>query len=118
MKTIEKHTNEFQQQAHMTSALIAATNKLSDAARALATLTGAKENTRKPATFRRGLSRIEAAQYIGVGSTKFDQLVSDEKMPRPKTIGGRRVWDVFELDEFFEGLGSQTAMPATVNQWD
>jgi hypothetical protein len=40
---------------------------------------------------RRGLSRIEAAIYIGVGATKFDALVATDKMPRAKRIDGRKV---------------------------
>jgi excisionase family DNA binding protein len=37
----------------------------------------------------RGLSRDEAARYIGVGTTKFDEMVADGRMPRPKRIDGR-----------------------------
>lgn len=33
---------------------------------------------------RRGLSREEAAMYVGVGSTKFDEMVNDGRMPKPK----------------------------------
>lgn len=32
----------------------------------------------------RGLSREEAARSIGVGTTKFDEMVRDRRMPRPK----------------------------------
>ena len=41
----------------------------------------------------RGLSRGQAAEYIGVGVTKFDEMVDDGRMPRPKRIDGRLVWD-------------------------
>src|SRR5215475_14227879 len=41
----------------------------------------------------RGLSREEAARYVGVGTTKFDELVKDGRMPKPKRIDGRVVWD-------------------------
>lgn len=34
----------------------------------------------------RGLSREDAARYVGVGATKFDQMVSDRLMPRPKKV--------------------------------
>ena len=37
---------------------------------------------------RRGLSRVEAAEYIGVGASKFDAMVSDGRMPKPKKIEG------------------------------
>ena len=32
----------------------------------------------------RGMSRDEAARYIGAGATKFDEMVADGRMPRPK----------------------------------
>ncbi|MGH6725127.1 MAG: helix-turn-helix transcriptional regulator [Pseudolabrys sp.] len=53
---------------------------------------------------RRGLSRIESAVYIGVGLTKFDEMVADGRMPKPKTIDGRKAWDIRKLDMAFESL--------------
>ena len=53
----------------------------------------------------RGLCREEAAYYIGVGPTKFDQLVADRRMPQPKRIDGRVVWDRVMLDMAFSELG-------------
>ena len=41
---------------------------------------------------RRGLSREEAAMYIGVSAAKFDQLVADGRMPAARRIDGRKVW--------------------------
>lgn len=52
----------------------------------------------------RGLSRSLAAFYIGVGTTLFDQLVADGRMPKPKRVGGRVVWDRRAVDEFFDQL--------------
>lgn len=52
----------------------------------------------------RGLSRAEAARYIGVGETKFDEMVSDRRMPCPKVIDSRRVWDRFAIDVAFSDL--------------
>ena len=57
-----------------------------------------------PPPTRRGLSRVEAAEYIGVGTSKFDAMVTDGRMPKPKKIDGRRVWDVRSLDRFFDAL--------------
>ena len=62
----------------------------------------------------RGLSRVQAAEYVGVGTTKFDELVSDGRMPQPKRIHGRMVWDRVQLDESFAAL--QGAVSA--NEWD
>lgn len=53
----------------------------------------------------RGLCREEAAYYIGVGTTKFDELVADRRMPRGKRIDGRIVWDRVALDMAFTDLG-------------
>lgn len=53
----------------------------------------------------RGLSRIEAAQYIGVSSGTFDKLVEECAMPKPKHIRARRVWDRVEVDAAFTAMG-------------
>jgi len=52
----------------------------------------------------RGLSRDEAARYVGVSSTKFDDLVTRGDMPKPKRIDGRVIWDRFALDMAFNSL--------------
>jgi predicted DNA-binding transcriptional regulator AlpA len=52
----------------------------------------------------RGMSRTVAARYIGVGATKFDQLVHDGRMPKPKRLDGRVIWDRFSLDMAFTEL--------------
>jgi len=54
---------------------------------------------------KRGFSRIEAASYVGISPTKFDQLVLDGRMPQAKQVDGRKVWDIRELDPAFEDLG-------------
>ncbi|MER9228935.1 hypothetical protein NKI39_25545 [Mesorhizobium sp. M0664] len=52
----------------------------------------------------RGLSRDEAARYVGVGSTLFEEMVADGRMPRPKHINSRAVWDRVALDIAFTWL--------------
>jgi excisionase family DNA binding protein len=52
----------------------------------------------------RGLSADEAARYIGIGRTKFDELVDRGKMPKPKRIDGRIVFDRYALDAAFTDL--------------
>jgi predicted DNA-binding transcriptional regulator AlpA len=52
----------------------------------------------------RGLSRVEAAAYIGVSATTFDHMVQRREMPRPKRIGSRVVWDRIKLDFAFAAL--------------
>jgi predicted DNA-binding transcriptional regulator AlpA len=62
----------------------------------------------------RGLSRMEAAGYVGVSAHLFDVMVADGRMPKPKTINSRVVWDRFRLDESFEALPDKDA----ANPWD
>jgi predicted DNA-binding transcriptional regulator AlpA len=62
----------------------------------------------------RGLSRVQAAEYIGVSPTKFDELVAQGAMPKPKRIGARTVWDRLKLDQAFEALPGDDK----VNPWD
>jgi hypothetical protein len=64
----------------------------------------AKGNMLPPSLPPRGLSRVQSAAYIGVGPTKFDQMVADERMPKPKKIDGRLVWDRLQLDIAFGAL--------------
>lgn len=52
----------------------------------------------------RGLNRARAAAYIGVSPSLFDKLVLDGRMPKPKRINSRIVWDRQQLDEAFEVL--------------
>jgi hypothetical protein len=65
---------------------------------------------------RRGLSRAEAAIYIGVGVTKFDEMVALGSMPKPKRIDGRRVWDIIALNMAFDALPEEGAIRD--NTWD
>jgi excisionase family DNA binding protein len=66
---------------------------------------------------RRGLSRIDAAAYIGVSLRKFDELVADGRMPAARRIDGRKVWDVRELDLSFDEL-PRDDIPRNLNTWD
>jgi len=65
---------------------------------------------------RRGLSRVLAAGYVGVSATKFEQMVVDGRMPKPKKIDSRRVWDVRALDQAFDALPSDGE--SDQNPWD
>jgi predicted DNA-binding transcriptional regulator AlpA len=63
----------------------------------------------------RGLSREQAAAYVGISPSLFDTLVKDGRMPAPKRINSRTVWDRLQLDEAFTALPSNDA---AVNPWD
>ena len=62
----------------------------------------------------RGLSRLQSAAYVGIGATLFDEMVTDHRMPAPKRINGRTVWDRLALDEAFAALPSDD----DANPWD
>jgi len=53
---------------------------------------------------RRGLSRVEAAMYLGVSPSKFDEMRKDGRVGPAKLIDGRKVFDVRMLDEIFDAL--------------
>nr|WP_244479321.1 hypothetical protein [Rhizobium sp. Leaf384] len=51
-----------------------------------------------------GLNRAQAAAFIGVSPSLFDEMVKDGRMPRPKTVGARRIWDRRKLEAAFGRL--------------
>jgi excisionase family DNA binding protein len=53
---------------------------------------------------RRGLSREEAAMYLGVSASTFDDLRATGKIEAPRLIKGRKLWDIRELDMAFDAL--------------
>ncbi|AYO83692.1 helix-turn-helix transcriptional regulator [Methylobacterium brachiatum] len=64
---------------------------------------------------RRGLRREESARYVGVSASKFDEMVRDGRMPKPKRIDGCVVWDLRRLDLAWDALGGDDA---GTNPWD
>ena len=73
-----------------------------------------RANILPPSLAPRGLSRAQGAAYIGVGTTLFDEMVADGRMPQPKQVNNRKIWDRIGLDEAFAALpGNQNANP-----WD
>ena len=76
----------------------------------------------------RGLSRVQAAEYVSISPSKFDQMVADGRMPKPKRVDARVFWDRLEIDAAFTALGADGASQANgsavataasaSNQWD
>ncbi len=64
----------------------------------------AKIRTMPPNLAPRGLCRVEAANYLGIGVSKFDEMVADRRMPPAKRIDGRKVWDIRAIDRAFDAL--------------
>lgn len=63
---------------------------------------------------RRGLSRDEAATYVGVSAVKFDEMVADGRMPTPIRIDARKIWDIRLIDLAFDALPREDP----TNSWD
>ena len=62
------------------------------------------------------INREAAAAYIGVGVSKFDELVCQGQMPRCRRIGARKLWDVRSLNSAIDDLPIDGAV--SVNEWD
>jgi hypothetical protein len=63
----------------------------------------------------RGLCREASARYIGISPGKFDEMVEDGRMPSPKRIDARKVWDRTALDMAFDALPADDDAD---NPWD
>lgn len=63
-----------------------------------------------------GLRRLEAAHYVGLGATKFDQLVRDGRMPKPVALDTVKVWRRDELESALADLADEKT--AIDNPWD
>mgnify|MGYP002479698744 CR=1 FL=1 len=64
-----------------------------------------------------GLSREEAAAYIGVSDRKFDAMVDDGRMPSPKVVDGRRIWSRTALDKAFAALPDEKGQVESNDVW-
>lgn len=66
-----------------------------------------------------GLRRVEAAAFVGVSPSLFDQMIADGRMPRPKRYRGRVIWDRRALEQAFACLPEDDeAKPVSSNPWD
>jgi hypothetical protein len=67
---------------------------------------------------RRCLSRQEAARYIGISVTLFDELVAEGVMPQPFNIRSRKLWDIRALDAAIDALADvEAADKAERERW-
>jgi excisionase family DNA binding protein len=55
------------------------------------------------------LAREEAAAYLSISPTKFDELVHDGRMPAPMQLDGRVIWHRLEILAAFERLPRRAA---------
>jgi hypothetical protein len=59
---------------------------------------------------RRGLTRTEAAMYLGISPSKFDELRKANRIAPPKILDGRLIFMVERLDEFLETLPDENQL--------
>ena len=71
---------------------------------------------REPLINARGLRADDAAAYLGMGKTKFLELVDNGTIPRPMNLGGIRIWDRFDLDAVLEA--AKEDIPSERNSFD
>lgn len=64
-----------------------------------------------------GLSREMSAAYVCVGTTLFDEMVIDGRMPPPRLINGRTVWDQEEVYFAFKAIPHRGGAPKK-SDWD
>nr|WP_082473171.1 hypothetical protein [Methylobacterium sp. Leaf85] len=62
--------------------------------------------TRAEVAPRRGLRREDAARYVGVSPSKFDECVRDGRLPKPFKIDACVIWDIRRLDAAFDVLST------------
>ncbi len=56
--------------------------------------------------------------YLGISPSKFEELVDDGRMPRPRMIDSRKLWDICELDAAFDELPHADSPSIVANSWD
>ncbi|HZZ63763.1 MAG TPA: hypothetical protein VFE63_21805 [Roseiarcus sp.] len=66
---------------------------------------------------RLGMSRAEAAEYIGISPTLFDEMVKDGRMPPAKMINSRRVWPRIKIEKAFAELPEERQDTESDNPW-
>ncbi len=67
----------------------------------------------------RGLNREQAAAYIGVSTSLFDEMTGDGRMPKPKRANARCIWDRLALDRAFSSLpGGDGGDDGDDENWD
>lgn len=65
---------------------------------------------------RRGLRRVEAAIYVGVSPTKFDEFVQRGTFPKPMRLDRITLWDLRRLDHALDALSASE--DEAKNPWD
>jgi predicted DNA-binding transcriptional regulator AlpA len=66
----------------------------------------------------RGMSADQAASYVGLGRTKFLEMVGAGHMPKPIDLDGSTRWDRVDLDRKMDDLKEtkRDAPPSLIDQ--
>jgi predicted DNA-binding transcriptional regulator AlpA len=59
----------------------------------------------------RGMDVEHASAYVGLGRTKFLEMVEAGLMPRPVDLDGSPRWDRLDIDRAFDDLKEQRCDP-------
>jgi predicted DNA-binding transcriptional regulator AlpA len=63
------------------------------------------------------LSRAEAAEYVGVSTSLFEEMVADGRMPPPKQINSRKVWMRTKIEKAFAELPEEGQDKESSSPW-
>jgi predicted DNA-binding transcriptional regulator AlpA len=64
------------------------------------------------------IARDAAAAYVSLSPNTFDLMVMDNRMPKPKLLGERRIaWDVRALDQAVDALPVRDDNRAVDETW-
>ena len=74
------------------------------ASSSVATLGGSQRLSGIRPLVRRGLSQLEAATYLGISPSKFDELRKANRIAPAKVLDGRLIFTTERLDEFLDAL--------------
>jgi hypothetical protein len=64
-----------------------------------------------------GLCEAEAAAAIGISATKFRELRKAKRMPDPRRIDGRLIYDVDELRAAFKAIPHDADETGGIDTW-
>jgi predicted DNA-binding transcriptional regulator AlpA len=68
-----------------------------------------------------GLSRGEAAHFVGVSPGLFDRMIDEGVLPSPRIFGARKLWLIPELQSAMMELptaGQRSSPSSHTNPWD
>ena len=60
-----------------------------------------------------GLPELEAAAAIGVSLSFFRELVEDGRMPKPRVLNNRQIYDIDDLRAAFKNLPHKGELPSS-----